>query len=130
MHTIHNFSGFLLAQVPRWRFPIANPFDPKMPSFALLLGGSGKRKFAFFRGVEGVLQFFCSCGEWLGECRRWERRWWERRWWERRRYVKCVRRCGGGGVEEEVCEEEVGEEEVGEEIVFANGRGFTQSENV
>ena len=40
------------------------------------------------------------------------------------------RRCGGGGVEEEVCEEEVGEEEVGEEIVFANGRGFTQSENV
>jgi hypothetical protein len=33
-------------------------------------------------------------------------------------------------VEEEVCEEEVGEEEVGEEIVFANGRGFTQSENV
>ena len=44
--------------------------------------------------------------------------------------MKCVRRCGGGGVEEEVCEEEVGEEEVGEEIVFANGRGFTQSENV
>jgi len=44
--------------------------------------------------------------------------------------VRCVRRCGGGGVEEEVCEEEVGEEEVGEEIVFANGRGFTQSENV
>ena len=41
-----------------------------------------------------------------------------------------MRRCGGGGVEEEVCEEEVGEEEVGEEIVFANGRGFTQSENV
>ena len=49
--------------------------------------------------------------------------------------MRCVRRCGGGGVEEEVCEEEVGEEEVGEEevgeeIVFANGRGFTQSENV
>lgn len=36
--------------------------------------------------------------------------------------MRCVRRCGGGGVEEEVCEEEVGEEEVGEEIVFANGR--------
>jgi hypothetical protein len=37
--------------------------------------------------------------------------------------------------EEEVCEEEVGEEEVGEEeaceeVVFANGRVFTQSENV
>ena len=44
--------------------------------------------------------------------------------------MRCVRRCGGGGVEEEVCEEEVGEEEVGEEIVFVNGRGFTQSENV
>ena len=44
--------------------------------------------------------------------------------------MRCVRRCGGGGVEEEVCEEEVGQEEVGEEIVFANGRGFTQSENV
>ena len=44
--------------------------------------------------------------------------------------MRCVRRCGGGGMEEEVCEEEVGEEEVGEEIVFANSRGFTQSENV
>jgi hypothetical protein len=32
--------------------------------------------------------------------------------------------------EEEVCEEEVGEEEACEEVVFANGRVFTQSENV
>ena len=32
--------------------------------------------------------------------------------------------------EEEVCEEEVSEEEACEEVVFANGRVFTQSENV